>query len=135
MNSRTMAMLSCLVALGACVGGLEPKVFEPVPADSPYKPVEIAGERATRAERADCEAVGGEIRKDGLAGWERCIQAYPDAGQTCQDSSECIGMCLADGNLAPADAETSGSCQVTDSPFGCYSELRDGIAEIGICVD
>ncbi len=99
-------------------------------------PVEVAGEIATKAERDACEAVGGEIMRDGLAGWERCTQTYPDAGAQCSDTSDCIGRCLAAADVTDMKADpVIGQCEKTDSPFGCFEEIKNGAVTHALCVD
>ena len=52
----------------------------------PYERIQFASQFATPAERARCEAAGGEVRQAGMLGWQHCIQTYPDAGQACRGS-------------------------------------------------
>jgi len=103
--------------------------------------------------RADCESVGGSWEKAGIARVEICIRPYADAGKACRDSDDCEGDCLFfDGSIpvgseedvrAAADlrwqtppwSDVSGTCQRTDSQFGCRSIVEDGKLQPGICVD
>jgi len=103
----------------------------------PYEKIQFTGQFATSQERARCEAAGGTVRRDGMRGWEQCIQTYADAGKTCSDNAECIGQCrLALEDAMPdTNASVTGTCQSTDSPFGCYATVEDGKATPAICVD
>lgn len=103
----------------------------------PYEKIQFAGETATAAERAECKAAGGEVARDGMLGWEQCIQTFPDAGKVCSDNSDCLGQCrlTATDEMADWDAEVSGTCQATDTPFGCYSTVEQGRATPMLCVD
>lgn len=126
-------------ALGACAY-LIPKTSptetaEPVSLAT-YSYVEVEGEKATAAERAACDAAGGEVRRDGLLGHEQCIQMYPDAGQSCSDADDCLGGCHAanEGSVRLGEA-AKGVCEADDSPFGCFTTISDGRAEGTLCVD
>ncbi len=99
-----------------------------------YERINFEGEKATEEERAICHAAGGEVMRAGLLGWENCIQPYSDAGAVCKDSSDCQGKCLAD-DMGDMDQMGTGSCQQTDSPFGCYAEMENGRVGPGLCVD
>ena len=59
----------------------------------PYEKIQFAGEKATGAERAACESAGGRVARDGMRGWEQCIQPFEDAGKACADNADCIGQC------------------------------------------
>lgn len=121
--------------LGACAY-LIPKTdaaeVEPVS----YTRVSVEGEFATTAEKSACTAVGGEIMRVGLLGYENCVQTYADAGKACADASDCLGQCLsAPGEDASPGDMTAGECKATDSPFGCHTTIADGRAEGTLCVD
>ena len=119
--------------LAACAG-FGPHEAPASPVDG-YQVVEVAGQKATRRERSRCETVGGIIRQDGLAGWERCIQTMPDAGKTCTSSTECVQSCVITGRFVEMDTPTTGQCAETDSPFGCFQVVEDGLAAPALCVD
>jgi len=109
---------------------------ETAPASKDTKPVRIEGSAATDAERAACEAAGGEIMRAGLSGAETCIQPYEDAGKACMDSSECLGKCYVVGEYPGiGEATTAGQCQPTSSPFGCRTKVTGGKAGGMLCVD
>lgn len=124
-----LAMLASCTWMGS--GGTAPQ-----PPASDYKPISVIGAKATAAERKSCEAAGGEIRRDGLAGHEICVQTYADAGKACRDSADCLGRCMITGEFADFDTSTdAGQCEVNDSPFGCYQTVEDGKATPALCVD
>ena len=100
-----------------------------------YERISFEGERATPAERAKCVAAGGEVYRSGLLGWENCIQPYADAGKTCSDSSDCTGDCRYTGSGASFGETVTGTCQINDSPFGCFQSVSDGAATPTLCVD
>ena len=104
-------------------------------AESGYRRVSVEGEKATAAERAACEVAGGEISRQGMLGWEHCVQTYPDAGKVCSSGSDCIGSCRADINGPVAGTPAQGTCQTVDVPFGCYSVIENGVAQPALCVD
>ncbi|RCL89640.1 hypothetical protein [Hyphomonas sp.] len=103
----------------------------------PYEKIQFAGEKATGAERAACESAGGRVARDGMRGWEQCIQPFEDAGKACADNADCIGQCrLSLGDDMPeAGKPVTGKCQATDSPFGCYATVENGRATPALCVD
>eukprot|EP00808_Paulinella_micropora_P024038 g43979.t1 len=101
---------------------------------APYKRVDVQGPVATQAEIAACTAQGGKIQRSGMLGWERCVQVYPDANQPCADGKDCYGQCVVD-QFVEAGQKTMGKCQQTDSPFGCFQQVRNGVAEAALCVD
>ena len=126
-------------ALAGCASFYPPAAPEPeasVPGPA-YQRVEIADEAATPAERAACEAVGGEISRQGLLAREHCVQAYPDAGKACRGDADCEGTCRADrGNQAAGPGEpATGTCQAVDVPFGCYAMIEDGRMGYTLCID
>ncbi|WP_291208234.1 hypothetical protein [Hyphomonas sp.] len=100
-----------------------------------YQHVGVAGEVASPAERAACKAAGGEISREGLRGWEHCVQTYPDAGKTCSDHDDCLGTCRYDGPSAPPGSKVTGACQVRDVAFGCYTLVEKGKLGYAICAD
>ncbi len=103
----------------------------------PYEKIQFAGETASEAERARCEAAGGTVARDGMLGWEQCIQPYADAGKACTDNADCLGQCrLSLGDDMPVMGKpVTGKCQANDSPFGCYATVENGRATPALCVD
>ena len=125
--------ISGLLLLSACAAssqGVETQAPE-----IPFAEITFKGERATKAERELCESVDGSISRQGLAGYEMCVRPYADAGKTCQDSSECEGQCRAQGFGSTDASQVSGTCQADNIPFGCYAEVKNGIASPALCVD
>ena len=115
---RTILVVA-LFTLGACTP--EPLADEATP--SGRQPLSIPDEVTIEG----CRAAGGQ--RDGLAG-ALCTFAATDAGKTCTDSAECEGRCEATGT-----GGANGTCSARISPFGCYSEMRDGVAQPALCVD
>tara|TARA_R100000935_G_scaffold49368_1_gene74629 strand:- start:1298 stop:1714 length:417 start_codon:yes stop_codon:yes gene_type:complete len=138
-----MIRMIALVLAGAALAGCA--YLQDVYADNsgyesgsvPYEKIQFSGEMATATERAECEAVGGRVARDGMRGWEQCIQSFSDAGQACTDNTDCLGQCrLSLGDDMPeAGKPVTGKCQATDSPFGCYATVEDGRATPALCVD
>lgn len=88
----------------------------------------------TNAQRMQCLASGGTVEKAGMLGGERCTLSYGDGGQVCTDSSQCQGKCVAE--LAGANQNnTSGICERSDNPFGCYALVESGRTGPALCVD
>ena len=85
-------------------------------------------------ERMQCLSEGGFVEKAGIMGAERCTKRYSDGGQVCTDSAQCQGKCVAE--LAGANQDsTSGICQRTDNPFGCYAFVENGRTGPALCAD
>ncbi len=93
--------------------------------------------KATDAERADCEAAGGTVERRGRLGAEHCVQPYPDAGENCASTSDCLGRCELSEDLADPIPGTSaeGVCQATTSRFGCMTLVEGGKIEATLCID
>jgi hypothetical protein len=125
--------VACALALSACAFLAPPEA--PAPQTPAYQRVDIAGEAATAAERAACAGVGGSISRAGLLGREHCLQTYPDAGKTCSGESDCLGTCRHEPDASAMGKAATGTCQVTDVPFGCYAMVEGGIVSPVLCVD
>lgn len=140
---RIFLALCLATALSACYGGQDKpdRILYPdgkvVPIDEQsYQAVPVKGPVATAEERAACTAVGGDIVRDGLAGYDRCRQYFSDAGKSCTDSTDCLGRCDVPPNTSvDLDQPVTGQCTANDSPFGCYQSVTDGSAAPPICVD
>jgi hypothetical protein len=129
--ARALIVAVTLISLFACVPA--GSASEPATTDSDRP---VGGQVATPEERAACEAAGGEIMVAGLFGDEVCIQAMPDAGQACSDSSQCVGRCLNTENFVDyGQPVTTGQCEPTNAGFGCAQEVIDGRGDYAICVD
>lgn len=81
---------------------------------------------------AACVAAGGKWGPVGLMGTPACTLPSPTAGKQCSDSSECAGSCWTD--QAPG-SKGAGYCQPTNMPFGCHSEVVNGVAQPALCAD
>ncbi len=101
---------------------------------TPQEPEFPESPKLSTLERATCVATGGTVERAGILGAERCTRPYRDAGMICSDSSQCQGKCIA-GTAGANQASTTGTCQETDNPFGCYAEVRNGQTGPGLCVD
>ena len=88
-------------------------------------------------ESAICFFKGGKWFQSVHEGYPFCNLRYSDGGNSCSDSEQCEGRCL-----APPDASTppdalgtftnppkSGECEKYHTTFGCYWELKGGEAE------
>ncbi|MEL6568593.1 MAG: hypothetical protein AAFQ22_09260 [Pseudomonadota bacterium] len=105
-------------------------------AASRYERIVFESEKATAEERARCEAVGGDVRRAGMRGWENCIQPFADAGKACSGSDDCLGMCfLAEGDGHFGELTTGGRCAPNDSLFGCNTAVEEGRITPTLCVD
>ena len=104
-------------------------------AEASYSRINIGAEIATSEQRAACEAAGGRISREGLMGWEHCVQTYPDAGKVCSGSDDCLGTCRHTGEQLVPGSKAQGTCQVEDVPFGCYAMIEDGKVQHTLCVD
>lgn len=114
------AVLAGALLLAACAG--HTKVSQP--AQTEWPPREMT--------QAECAVAGGNWGPVGLMQVEACTLRAPDAGKQCSDSSECAGACWSDG--APGSKGT-GYCQPTNMPFGCHSEVREGMVQPALCAD
>lgn len=88
----------------------------------------------SQAEKVSCVQNGGFVERAGLLGAERCTTPFSDAGLVCTDSGQCQGQCRGDLN-SDIGASVAGVCQANDNPFGCFTEVVNGQAGPGLCVD
>ena len=137
MLKYTLIVLGLLVSACAAqtVGDDTGTAVNPQTEASDYTPIQFKSGIATPAERAKCEAAGGEVMRAGLAGFENCIQTFSDGGKTCIDSDDCMGTCRAYDMPKNFDEPMTGQCAKTDNIFGCYATIEDGRADGMICVD
>ena len=121
-----------LLLLGACAASSSSGE-----AASNYTPISFAAAQATPAEKASCEKAGGEVRRAGRRGNERCVQPYPDAGKVCADLSDCLGRCLLTPEISDPvpGTDAAGQCQADDDDFGCVTLIEGGKIKGTICVD
>jgi hypothetical protein len=134
---RLFILVAASLALAGCTL-FHPSVTkapDTASAEANYQRIEIGAEVATAEQRAACAAAGGEISREGMMGWEHCVQTYPDAGIACSGSEDCIGTCRHTGEQLEPGTEVQGSCQVQDVPFGCYATVEDGKVQHALCVD
>lgn len=129
-----------LIALPACTepvpGGEGENPASTTELPRAYQRIEFEGPVATDEERARCAEVGGTIVPSGKLQWENCVQPFADAGQPCTDSADCTGDCRYESEAeAEPGAEVTGTCQVTDARFGCYTVVEGGKIAHTICVD
>ena len=70
-----------------------------------------------------------------LQSWQ-CVVTYADAGKRCTDGDQCQGDCwLEDGAPPKPGQPATGVCQPTSSRFGCHTTVKDGKADVGLCID
>lgn len=133
---KILLSLAAALALTGCAWFHSPaaEVLDTAPPERAYERVEVADQVATSAERAACERAGGEISREGLLGWEHCVQIYPDAGKVCSDEDDCLGTCRYEGDAPPGSA-VEGVCQTRDVVFGCYAVVDKGVLQHALCVD
>jgi hypothetical protein len=104
-------------------------------ASQPHTPIPpVPGSGLSEAEKLSCVQSGGFVERAGMLGAERCTTPYSDGGLMCVDSSQCQGQCRGDLN-SDTGSQTSGVCQANDNPFGCFTEVVNGQAGPGLCVD
>jgi hypothetical protein len=93
------------------------------------------GKTPTAAQTAACSAQGGTYGQGGLGGFWHCVIPYADADKPCADKSDCRGECRAPPNQTPVRGEAPGRCAASNSHFGCYSRVENGVVGPGLCVD
>lgn len=137
-----LAAATALVMLGACtgIGGTDADGAtdaSTLTAVTGHEEIRFDRKRATKAERAKCEAVGGVVGPGGMLGYDQCVQPYADAGKACKGSEDCEGRCFLspDSDSDMGQPTEDGVCQADDSPFGCYTEVNEGVGQYAICVD
>ncbi|RLE38981.1 hypothetical protein DRJ17_02185 [Candidatus Woesearchaeota archaeon] len=105
---------------------------------------EIRSKTAQIPDKESCEALGGRWERISPRLEEYCNLPTTDAGKECSDSSECESFCIAELlnltkedrlKLAQGTFETKGRCHEWKIIVGCYSDVRNGIAQPAVCVD
>ena len=82
------------------------------------------------SEEIKCEAVGGVWRQWGMLQKEYCQIPAPDAGQECNDGSQCqYGKCISENGEIP------GKCAEFKNMFGCMSLIENGQLGSTLCID
>lgn len=134
---KFLVPVAAALALAGCAFFQAPEAQAPgnTGAETGYTHIDIAGQRASPEERAACEAAGGRISREGMLGWEHCVQTYPDAGDACSGSDDCLGTCRHSGEQLELGTAAQGTCQIEDVPFGCYAEIEGGKVQPALCVD
>jgi hypothetical protein len=131
MNRRNL-LGTIWIAIGLLViAGCAPRAMPPllVPDTSSAVPTPTtlpAGQPVTSKE--ECLALGGTWGPQGMLQLDMCDLPTTDAGQPCNDSSQCEGMCLA------GDTPEVGACSPTTLNFGCFP-IMEGGQQLTICVD
>jgi hypothetical protein len=82
-----------------------------------------------------CEKQGGTAKETGIFRLPLCVLPYPDANESCENATQCEGMCLPTGAQDPNTGKYPGQCQSTNELRGCTAYLGEtgGLGEI--CVD
>lgn len=140
MTIKTRIMVIVTVAFAAVLGltacshaGENTQKMDEIADHSPQlcekvKPqyVDITGPEVTPAQIKTCEDANGVVIQHLFSSGKYyvCKQAYCDAGQSCSDSSECIGSCFVDTD-AP-EGETMGVCQASNLYPDCYTTFKNG---------
>ena len=109
-----------------------------VPAEAAVKPQLQDPRNFNPADQKACVDFGGTYQQAGLLGAYNCFVDYDDGGKTCSDASDCQGRCFATfAHSYDPDAPGghTGTCAANDSPFGCRSEIVEGVVQPGLCVD
>lgn len=81
-----------------------------------------------------CEREHGEMQRVGSRQNYLCVTRYSDAGNTCQNSSECQGSCVAVSAARPG-RKVAGVCSADTNVFGCHTFVVDGRAQPRLCLD
>ncbi|QDG37804.1 hypothetical protein FJN14_04770 [Alteromonas mediterranea] len=82
-----------------------------------------------------CDKQGGKWEKVGRQQAYACVPPANDAGNACNDSSECEVACVTENNKMEAGQKASGVCLETTDLFGCRSYVSNGVVEHTLCVD
>ena len=87
--------------------------------------------------RASCAVIGGSWVRDGMAGQAQyCLHSYPDTGNPCQTSEDCMGRCLAATNSSSeiTGIPTAGVCAPDNRVFGCFEIFENQEINL-LCID
>jgi len=121
---KTLLLIACTtLCLSACNASNNTK---PPKTDMPPAKTEAA-----------CQTQGGKWQRVGLTGHYACVLIHSDAGKSCTDSAQCQGRCQHPIGPVPGSSDTpaTGTCQATNQPFGCFSEVLKGVIQPGLCID
>ena len=82
------------------------------------------------ADKDECLEMGGVWRQWGMLQKEYCQIPAPDAGQECNDGSQCqYGKCISENGEIP------GKCAEFKNMFGCMSLIENGQLGSTLCID
>jgi len=82
-----------------------------------------------------CDKQGGKWEKVGRQQAYACVLPANDAGNACNDSSECEVACVTGNNQVEPGQKASGVCLETTDLFGCRAYVSNGVVEHTLCVD
>lgn len=82
-----------------------------------------------------CDKHGGNWKKVGRQQAHACVLPANDAGNACNDSSECEVACVTENNNMEAGEKARGVCLESTDLFGCRAYVSDGVVEHTLCVD
>jgi|GEM_PF-3821860 len=91
-----------------------------------YITAQHAGTIFSQSKKAECEANGNEYKKMGKSQFYQCDEIAKDAGNTCNNSNDCEGLCLSN--------DTTGVCSEKLHNFGCNDIWEDGKIQT-LCID
>ena len=83
---------------------------------------------------SECLLAKGAWGAVGESSKPRCIVPTGDAEKTCDDHSQCRGLCLASWT-AEVGAVARGQCAATYYQIGCHAWLYDGRVGRRVCLD
>ena len=99
-----------------------------------HEPVLQDGVKHLSAEaRSECVAQGGKVQLV-LLGAEGCVRPTTDGSQSCTDSSQCQGACIAP-LAAQRDTVVTGTCAAEIGRMGCINVVIQGKASGEACFD
>ncbi|OJF67458.1 hypothetical protein BK026_00815 [Alteromonas sp. V450] len=82
-----------------------------------------------------CDKHGGNWKKVGRQQAYACVLPANDAGNACNDSSECDVACVTESNNMEAGEKARGVCLESTDLFGCRAYVSNGVVEHTLCVD
>lgn len=93
--------------------------------------------KMTADQVSQCQQLGGTVAKRGKAQFDYCQITFSDAGQTCQDGSDCqSGSCVATRRgIVVGQPNQTGVCTQTNDGFGCQQTISNGVAGSFLCKD
>ena len=83
----------------------------------------------------ECDKIGGNYGRHGLAGSYICVLSYSDAGKICAKKPDCVARCMAPLG-ENSQGMSPGKCEANTSPFGCFATIdENGKVGPALCVD